>query len=216
MQLSEFFGVLFGEIIGLREVLVDFVEFPWCFIGIPVAAIRLPRDEGGTRGHPSVVIETAVAEEFEVLGLAKAGSFGVVKGEGEADSFHRLLLHAVQFSRSSDSAELVEGRDDVDDVEELRAQAAFVLDAGGPGDDHGVARAAEVAGDLLGPLEGRVHGVRPGGWEVVEVLGAAEFVDSFDVVLPFFRESVEEQVFAERAFEAAFGAGAVVARRCRR
>ena len=49
------------------------------------------------------------------------------------------------------------------DVQELRAQTSFVLDARGPGDNHRVAGAAEVAGDLLGPLEGRVHGMRPGG-----------------------------------------------------
>ena len=95
LQLPEFFGVLFGKVICLREVLVDFVELPWCFIGIPVAAIRIPGDERGRRGHPSVVIEAAVAAELEVLRLAMAGRFGVVEREGEAGAFDRLLLHSV-------------------------------------------------------------------------------------------------------------------------
>ena len=91
------------------------------------------------------------------------------------------------------------------------AQSALVLDPRRPRDDHRVAGAAEVAGHLLGPLERRVHRVRPGGREVVEVLRPAEFVDRLDVVLPLLREAVEEQVLVERAFEAALGAGAVVA-----
>ena len=43
---------------------------------------------------------------------------------------------------------------DVDDVVELGAQLALGLDALGPVDDHGVAGAAEVRGDLLGPVNG--------------------------------------------------------------
>ncbi len=80
-----------------------------------------------------------------------------------------------------------------------------------PRDDHRIARAAEVARDLLGPLERRVHRVRPRGREMIEVLRPAELVDGLDVVLPLLREAVEEHVLAQRAFEAAFGARAVVA-----
>ena len=47
---------------------------------------------------------------------------------------------------------------------------------------------------------------------MVEVLRPAEFVDGLDVVLPLLREAVEEQVLVQRPFEAALGAGAVVAR----
>ena len=110
-----------------------------------------------------------------------------------------------------DADHLVERRHDVDDVQELAAQAALVLDPRRPGHDHRVARAAEVAGDLLGPLERRVHRVRPGGREVVEVLRPAELVDHLQVVLPLLREAVEEQVLVDRAFDAPLGAGAVVA-----
>ena len=60
--------------------------------------------------------------------------------------------------------------------------ASAIPDAGRPGDDHRVARAAEVAGHLLGPLERRIHRVRPGGREVVVVLRAAELVDNLQIV----------------------------------
>ncbi len=141
-----------------------------------------------------------------------AGRFSVVEREGKAGAFDRLLLHSVQFAGRGDAAKLIDSRDDVDNVEELRAQTTLVLDARRPGDDHGVARAAKVARNLLGPLKGRVHGVRPCRWEVVEVLRTTEFIDRFDVVLPFFRKPVEEHVFAERTLEASFGAGPVIAR----
>ena len=67
-------------------------------------------------------------------------------------------------------------RHDVDDVVELGADAALVLDPRGPGDDQAVARAAEVGGDLLGPLERRVHRVRPADRVVVERRRPAELV----------------------------------------
>ena len=119
---------------------------------------------------------------------------------------------AVELGRRGDADDLVERRHDVDRCGwNWVAQAALVLDPRRPGDDHRVARAAEVAGDLLGPLERRVHRVRPGRREVVEVLRPAEFVDGLEVVLPLLREAVEEQVLVERAFEAALGARAVVA-----
>src|SRR5713226_7425326 len=59
------------------------------------------------------------------------------------------------------SGRFEDGRRDVDDMVELRADAALVSDARGPGDDHAVASTAEVRGNLLGPLERRVHRMGP-------------------------------------------------------
>jgi hypothetical protein len=47
---------------------------------------------------------------------------------------------------------------------------------------------------------------------VVEVLGTPELVDDLEVVLPLLHDPVEEQVLVDRAFDAALGARAVVAR----
>src|SRR5262249_16311468 len=130
----------------------------------------------------------------------------VVERVAEADPLDRLLRDAVEIRWRSNSDRLVEGGYDVDHVHELGAQTALVLDSCGPGDDHRVAGAAEVAGDLFRPLERRVHRVRPSGREVIEVLGAAELVDRLEVILPLLRDAVEEQVLVDRPLEAPFGA----------
>ena len=52
----------------------------------------------------------------------------------------------------------------------------FGFDAVGPVDDGAVARSAPVGGDLLGPLVGRVHGMRPAHGVVVVRLRAAELI----------------------------------------
>src|SRR5262245_56023890 len=92
---------------------------------------------------------------------------GVAEGVGEADAFDRLLRDAVERLRRSDPDELVQRRHDVDHVYELTPQPTLVLDTRRPGDDHRIARAAEMAGHLLGPLERSIHRVRPAGREVI-------------------------------------------------
>jgi hypothetical protein len=91
----------------------------------------------------------------------------------KADPLDRLLLNAVEHGWRVNAAHFVDRRHDVDRVQELVAQAPLVLDALGPRDNHGIARAPEMARDLLRPLEGRVHRMRPGGRKMVEVLRAA-------------------------------------------
>ena len=78
-------------------------------------------------------------------------------------------------------------------------------------DDHAVARAAEVGGHLLGPLERRVEGHRPGRRHVRKGLLAAPLVDQGDQVLDLFLDAVEVGHFVVHADHAAFGARAVVA-----
>ena len=116
---------------------------------------------------------------------------------------------------AADAGHLVDRRDDVDHVHELIPKSALVLDLRGPRHDHRVAGAAEVAGHLLGPLEGRVHRVRPGGREVVEVLRPAELVDHLQFVLPLLREAVEEQVLVERSLQGRPRHWSRCRRRCR-
>ena len=67
---------------------------------------------------------------------------------------------AVHDLRLVDAGRFQDGRRDVNDVMELGPQLALGLDCLWPMDDQRVARAAEVRGDLLGPLERRVR--RPG------------------------------------------------------
>ncbi len=95
--------------------------------------------------------------------------------------------------------------------ENCAAQAALVLDALRPVNDHAVAGAAEVGGHLLGPREGRVEGHRPAGGHVREGFRTAPLVDQRDEVLHLLGHAVEVGHLVVHADEAALGAGAVVA-----
>jgi hypothetical protein len=98
------------------------------------------------------------------------GSVSVIKSVDQAHAFYWLLLNAVQHVWRSDLRGLIDGRDDIDHVTELGAQAALIFDAGGPRNHHAIAAAAKVRGDLFRPLHGRVHRVRPADW--IMVVGA--------------------------------------------
>ena len=96
-------------------------------------------------------------------------------------------------------------------MRELAAQAALLLDALRPVDDHAVASAAEIGRHLLGPGERRVERDRPAGGHVREGLRAAPLVDQRDQVLDLLGDAVEIGHLVVHADEAALGAGAVVA-----
>ena len=96
-------------------------------------------------------------------------------------------------------------------VVELVADFALRLDPLGPVDDQRVARAAEVAGDLLGPLERGVHRPGPADRDVRLARRPADLVDPLDRALQAELHAEQAGDFAERPFQPAFGAGAVVA-----
>ena len=159
------------------------------------------------------MVERAVAEDLEVLGLARRRRVGVglVPGIDHADPVPRALADAVHHRRLRDADRIEDRRYDVDDVMELVADAAGVLDALGPGHHHAGARAAEVRRDLLDPAIGGVHRKRPGHGEVgVGDIGAPrrhERQHLFDAVF----EAVEIGDLVRRAVHRAFGAHAIVA-----
>ena len=105
------------------------------------------------RQPPAVLVHPPVAEVLEVLLGVALGSVRVVERVDEARAVHRLLLDAVDVRRLRDAGRLEDRRADVGDVRELRAQATGSWMPLGPVDDHRVARAAEMRGDLLAPLE---------------------------------------------------------------
>ena len=94
---------------------------------------------------------------------------------------------------------------------ELRPQAADFLDAGRPRHHHRVARAAEVGRHLLGPLEGRVAGVRPADREVRERARPTPLVDVRQLRRHVADDAVEREDLVVAAVGPAFGARAVVA-----
>ena len=91
------------------------------------------------------------------------------------------------------------------------------LDAVRPGNDHRVARAAQMAGHLLAPLEWGVIGMRPGCGKVrrsvltAELFDAAPFLDQRQLLLGVQHDAVEEGRLVEGTGSGALHAGAVVA-----
>ena len=106
--------------------------------------------------------------------------------------------------------DVVNRRHDVDGMVPLRPQFAPGGNALRPGDDHAVAGAAVVAGDLLGPLERGAHGMRPGARVVVVGRGGSDFVHPLEDLFDVLANAVEEGHLVEQALRAAFGARAVV------
>ena len=123
------------------------------------------------------------------------------------------LLDAVDEDRLGETGDLENGRRDVDHMMELGADLALAFDSLGPVHNGAVAGAAEVRGDLLGPLVGRVHGVRPAHRVVVVGLDPAELVESLRQKLGGLqlRKARERSHLVEAALERTFRRGAVVA-----
>ena len=140
------------------------------------------------------------------------GAFGRIERVDHAHAFDRLLLDAVDHARRLDPRRLEDRRHDVDDVMELAADTARILDVTRPRNSQALPRSAKVRCDLLRPFERRVECPRPGDRHVrirrrrTPVLEVQQ--------LQGFRH-VEDAVvrghLVERARERAFGARPVVA-----
>ena len=105
------------------------------------------------------MINPAVADHLEVLRLVPRGHIGVrlIEGICQAHAIDGFLLDPIDVLRRLDARRVENGGNDVDDVRELIANSAGVLDAGRPRDGHTLPGAAEVRRDLLGPFERRVE-----------------------------------------------------------
>ena len=214
LQLMQFVRILLGEILGLRPVGVAVVEFPDVVVegrhGLPA---HLPRR--AVLGHraPALVVNAAVAEHLEVLGLVPLRRFGVVEAVQQAGALVGALQDPVDDRRRRYARGLQHGGRQVDDMGELIAYAAFVVDPVGPVHDGAVAGAAPMRGHLLGPLIGRVHRPRPADRVVAVGAFAAELVELGHQEFGGLEvgHAVEVGHLVERALQRALGRCAVVA-----
>ena len=215
LEFLQLLRLLLGQVVVLGVVLLEVIQLPWCRERVERAGdsdVRgLPRQDRARAGDPAAVVDGAVGDDLEVLPGAPVGSRGISKGVDHADAIDRLLVETIDDRRLRDAGGFEQGRGDVDDMVELGAHVAARCEPLRPGDDHRVAGAAEVGGDLLGPLEGRVHRPSPTDREVrvgrrPVPLGQMRFA-----VGVVGRGRIEEAHFVDGAGEAAFGAGAVVA-----
>lgn len=213
LQFLQFRGILRREVFRLREVLCNMVELPLEVVRVEDCSGWCPwQFQRLGVGHPAVLIDAAISHQLEVLRRMRRRLLGAVEGLHEAEAFDGLLLHAVDHARLLDACRFENRRHDVDDRAELRADLAGLLDPFGPGDDQAVASAAEVRGDLLGPLKRRVHRVRPADGIVVVGRRPAEIVHNGQQVGNGFLDAVGRDTdFVGHALQRAFAACTVVA-----
>ena len=138
-HLGQLFGHLGGQVVGLGPVLVEVIELPAVVVGCPVVDARRqsrqprhPRTE--RRGHPAVVIDGPTAHDLEVLRLLAPGRRAVGERAGETCSGYRDLGHTVDDERGLDAHDVVDGRYDVVDVQEVIPRHRVRRDFLGPAD----------------------------------------------------------------------------------
>ena len=93
-------------------------------------------------GQPAVLVDRAIAEDFEVLRGVSARSLGVGERIGQAHAFDRSLDRSIDALRLGQAGRFQNRRRDVDDMVPLRTQLALRGDALGPVDHHPIAGAA--------------------------------------------------------------------------
>ena len=170
LELGDLVRVLGGQVVRLAVIVGQVVQLGRVGVGVPDTG-RVGLEGSGVRTHgmrggphrqpPAVLVHRPVADGLEVLLGVPLGRRRVGERAGETHAVHRLLLDPVHRRRDRDARDVQDGRRDVDDVRELRAERARAGDARRPVDDHRVARAAQVRAHLLAPLERGVAGPRP-------------------------------------------------------
>ena len=226
LELLELLRVLRSDVAGLREVVRQVVELPLLRVRVVEAggelAQRLLRDVPGELERlaarpPAVLVHPVVAEALEVLPRVALLGLGVGERVGEAGALDRPLLDPVHAHGLGDPRDLEDRRGEVDAVSELLPQPASVLDPPRPRDHHRVAGAAEVAGQLLAPLERGIAGPAPAGGIVrrgqrpAPCVEAAVLLDLLELLLSGERDPVVDDELVESARRRALHAGAVVA-----
>src|SRR5713101_9511232 len=98
----------------------------------------------------------------------------------------------------------------VDNMRELRPDAAFVLYARGPRDDHAVGYPAQMRGDLLGPFKRCIAGPSPSHRIIIERFGASQFINFTQSLLKTIRYSIQKLVFVDCAFKPTLGARTII------
>src|SRR5207253_7392838 len=111
------------------------------------------------------MVNRAVADHLEILRLMLrrriwSGSCRIER-VSHAHAFNWRLRNAIDQLWRLDARGLKEGRHDINDVVELRANATDIADMAGPRNGHALSRAAEMRRHLLGPFERRVKRPRP-------------------------------------------------------
>ncbi len=136
LQLAQLVGIAGGEVVVLRVVVSDVVEFP--LVVVDLRKFFRSHKPGWCRRSrariPAIVIDSAIGKHLEILRVALRGRVGIrlVECIGHAHAFDGLLRDAIDRGRSLDACGFEDRRHDVDHMMELGADATGVRDVAGP------------------------------------------------------------------------------------
>src|SRR5215813_4866028 len=213
LKFSQLLRVLIGQVDPLAKVLGEVVELPGILSEISRPDIDPGQPAVAAAGDPAVMIESAVAEHLEVLRVVLTWIVGVLTTEsiGQTHALDWLLRHPIRHGWFGDTHHLKDRRYDIDGVMKLGTDLAAVFNALQPGDDHAIARAAEVRGDLLGPLERRIASPSPAYRVVRRSAWQPELVDAVQHLLEGRLEPIKRHDLVGGTRQRTLGARAVIA-----
>src|SRR5260370_12585871 len=142
LQLLELVGIFSGDVLRLTEIVVGVVELPLILAEPGRRACDVPWDAVPGHRGPPVVVNSAIAEHFEVLRAVPGRGFRVGEGIHHTDTLDRLLPYAVDKFGLRQPRGLENSRRDIDYVMPLGPDTARVLDARWPRDHRSVSLAA--------------------------------------------------------------------------
>ena len=103
--------------------------------------------------HPTIVIDSPVAEHFKILCRMRRLCVCLIKCVNEGSSVEGPLFRSVNHFRERKTGGFQRSRGDIRDMRKLGTDFTLSFDAFGPVHHHAIARSAKMRCDLLGPLE---------------------------------------------------------------
>jgi len=159
---------------------------------------------------PAVAVDGTRAGKLEVLSRVTVHRLCFVERVGHAYAFHRFLGDTIDNLRRGHTGGFQDGRDDVNEMGELPAHSALVLDARRPG-NRNCGAATAPRGHHFAIVVWTTCGVGPGCRNAAEGARAAEFVQTFRDLVNRLRDAVDPSQLVHLAVHTAFGSWAVVA-----
>jgi hypothetical protein len=212
LQFLELFGILGRHVGGEADILPPVVELPDVLVerhdlfglddGHAVQAMA-------RAGPPAVVVHGTAAGQLEILRRVPVLRLCIVEPIYHAHAVHRFLDDAVDNLRRGHADGFKDRWGDVDEVSELRAQAALVLDVRRPGDRNGRA-ATPTRGHEFAITVWPVRSIGPGNRIAAVRFRAAEVVHVLGHLVERLRDQVCIGQLVHYAVQTAFGSRAVV------
>ena len=184
-----------SQVNALREVVSNVVQLPLLLLTKERHhAKSIPRHTPvETRCNPTIVINRAVTEHFEVLRGALARTVATFHGVQHRHAVYWQLLQAIHNGRNINASSSQQRGHHINNVMELRTQTTGFANACRPLNSHGITCATKVRRHLLHPLERRVKCPCPRKVVVVLTTSGAEVIHVLKQPLRIFRNAVLER-----------------------